>query len=152
MLDPLCQLQSFWFVNATQKPGIVTSKYAIWIQSADPVLFHLMIAEQMPRHLNLRQSVGCLLTATCQQLDFRRYCCGQRWLYDFKASAMAHTAVSVCEAYHLTSGCSVCDEVNLVLKDIVILLSRPSLVFGARLGHSSPDLITLPVFLLFPRC
>ena len=53
-------------------------------------------------------------------------------------------------AHHFSSSSCICDEVYLVLKDILILLSGELAILGPSLFEGPPNLIPFPVFLLLP--
>lgn len=68
------------------------------------------------------------------------------------ADIMVHYMVCAGGVYHFSSGSSICDEVNLVLEDILILLCRRLPVFGPSLDEGSSDLVALPILLFLPGC
>ena len=55
-------------------------------------------------------------------------------------------------AHHFTLCSCICDEVNLVLEDIIILLSWRLAVLITSLLQRSTYLVPLPVLLFLPGC
>lgn len=54
--------------------------------------------------------------------------------------------------HHFSPGSSICDEVYLVLKDVLVLLSGGlGAPLGAPLLEGPSDLVPFPILLLLPR-